>query len=362
MTELHKPSKGKSKANTRTEVGKGRRYQPSSIDRFNDWVAMRSIPAWNFYVVFGIALIGVQLLTLGLTGGMQSGEIFPVVIFNGLFTPFLLALIYFLDNQAVAALKSMKSVLDTTEVEFNQYEYRLVNMPAPLPLAVGLIVLVLVILMEQLWIAPVRYAALEQLPVFAVVFHLVDKSSAFLFGVFIYHSIRQLRLVNAINTNLVRVNLYNLGPLQAFSRLTASTAVGLVLGVYGWMLINPELFADPLIIGFAGIITVLALAVFAWPLVGAHRLMKQEKARLLQEIDQHFEAVFAKFNQRLRDEDYSADRLDGTISSLEIQHKRISAIPTWPWRPETLRSVFTTIFLPLILTIIQYFTVQALGR
>ena len=350
-------------ANMTSAVGKERPYQPSWIDRFNSWVEQRPIHPRNFHILFGIVLIGVQLLFLGLAGGLGAVELLPVILFNSLFTPFLLGLIYYLDSQAVAALNSMRPVLDTTEAEFKQYAYRLANMPALQPLAAGLAVLVLVILMEQFWVVPVRYAALEQMPVFAVVFHVVDKSSAFLFGAFIYHTIRQLRLVNAINSNHIQVNLYNLGPLQAFSRLTASTAVGLVVGVYGWILINPELLADPVIIAIAAIITILALAVFAWPLYGAHQLMELEKARMLREIDLHFEAVFAKFNQRLQDDDYSAiDRLDGTIASLEIQHRRISAIPTWPWRPETLRSVFTTILLPLILTIVQYFTIQALGR
>jgi hypothetical protein len=71
---------------------------------------------------------------------------------------------------------------------------------------------------------------------------MIDKSSAFLFGVFVYHTIQQLRLVNSINVNYIRINLFNLRPAQAFSKVTASTAVGLVAGVYGWLLINPELW------------------------------------------------------------------------------------------------------------------------
>jgi hypothetical protein len=183
------------------------------------------------------------------------------------------------------------------------------------------------------------------------------------FGAFIYHTIRQLRLVNTINSNYIRTSLFNPGPLQAFSKLTASTAVGLVVGVYGWMLINPELLADPISLGFVGSFTILAVAVFVWPLFGAHRLMEMEKERMLHDIDLHFEAVFSKFDQRLRDDDYSTlERLNGIMSSLEIQHKRISAIPTWPWRPETARWVLTAIALPLILTILQFLAAQAFGR
>jgi hypothetical protein len=48
----------------------------------------------------------------------------------------------------------------------------------------------------------------------------------------IYHTIRQLRLVDSINSKHARINLFYLQPLQAFSRLTASTASGLVIFVY----------------------------------------------------------------------------------------------------------------------------------
>jgi hypothetical protein len=91
--------------------------------------------------------------------------------------------------------------------------------------------------------------------------------------------------------------------------------------------------------------------------------MEMEKAKALHEIDHRFETVFAKFNQLVHDDDYAAtERLNGTIASLEIQRKRISAIPTWPWNLETGRIALTAIVLPLILMILQFFVVQALNR
>ena len=246
--------------------------------------------------------------------------------------------------------------------ECDEFQYKLSNLPAGAALIAGLIMLVLVILMEQVSTLPVRYDALEQLPVFIIVFQIVDKSSAFLLGVFIYHTARQLRMVNTISSQYTRISLFNLGPLQAFSKLTASTAVGLVAGIYGWMLINPDLLADPVSLAFVGLFTIMAIAVFVWPLFGTHRLMEMEKARMLHELDLHFEAAFSKFNQRLRDDDRAAMRsLNGTIASLEIQHRRISAIPTWPWRPDTARFALAAIVLPLILTILQLLAAQAFG-
>ncbi len=347
-------------ADTTTGPGKARPYRPSWIDRFNIWVAMRSKRTWVFYIGFGFVLIVIQLLVLWLEGGLPAQELMPVIIFNALFTPFLLGLNYLLDNLAVAALDSMRPVLGTTDSEFERCKYQLANMPSWLPLAAGLIGLVVVILMEWLGTVPVRYAALEELPVFSIVFQITDKSSAFLFGVFIYHTIRQLRLVTSINSQYVRVKLFHLGPLQGFSRLTATTAVGLVVGVYGWMLINPELWADPVILGFAVLITLLAAAVFAGPLYGVHRRIVVAKEKALQEIDLQFEAALDKFKQSLQAEDHAAiEMLNGTIASLEIQHRKVSAIPAWPWSPETARFALTAIALPLILAFLQYLLERA---
>lgn len=353
-------SRGIKMVNPTTEMANEQPYIPSWIDCFNNWVKKLAIPAWLFYVVFGLLLILVQVLFLWFEDGLKAMDLLPVIIFNGLFTPFLLGLIYLLDNQAVTALNSMKPVLDLTESEFDRYEYKLSNMPFALPLVVGLTVLVIVILMEQLWVVPVRYTALERLPVFSVVFYITDKSSAFLFGVFIYHTIRQLRLVNNINSNHIRINLFNVGPIQSFSRLTASTAIGLVVGVYGWMLLNPELLTDPGIFGFVLIITILAVSIFVWPLYGVHKRMEVAKERALQEIDLRFESIFSKFNQQIGEDGYSEiNMLNGTISSLEIQHRRVKSISTWPWRTETARFALTAIALPLVLAILQFLFEQA---
>jgi hypothetical protein len=347
-----------------TENSNERPYKPSWVDRFTNWVEKLPIPGWVFYVGLGLGLILIQVLFLWLDDGLAETEVLlPVIIFNALLIPYALALIHLLDDQAMAALDSIRSMLETTELEFHGFLYKLSNMPSGATLIAGLTMLVFAILMERLWIAPVRFATLEQLPIFVIVFQIIDKIPAFLLGALFYHTVRQLRLVNTINSNYIRISLFNLGPSQAFSKLTASTAVGLMAGIYGWMLINPDLLADPISLGFVGALTILAVAVFVWPLWGVHRLVEMEKSRALREIDYRFEAIFAKFDQHLQDDDYAeTERLNGTIASLEIKHKRIGEIPTWPWRPETARFALTAIALPLIMTIFQLLTVQAFGR
>ena len=337
-----------------------RLYKPSWIDLITQRIERLPIRARTFYVLSGIVLIAFRLLFLWLDGGMDAVELLPVIIFNGLAAPFLLALIHLLDDQAVTALNSMRPMIETTEGEFEQLKYRLANMPFPVPLIVGLGMTTFLILTPYITAEPIRFAALERMPMFGIVFHIIDKSSGFLSGVIIYHTIRQLRLVNSITSHRIRINLFQIGPLQAFSRLTASTAIGLVLFMNLWLLINPDLLADPVNIGFAAGFGIIIITVFVWPIYGIHRLIGAEKAKALQEIDLRLEEVFLKFDQHFREDDYPAiEILNGTISSLEIQRGRVDAVPTWPWKPGTIRSVMAAIALPLLLMLVQILVEQA---
>lgn len=299
-------------------------------------------------------LILVQVLAFRMERNAASGSLLPVIVFNSMATPFLLGLIHVLDRRAVAALNSLRPVLQSEGSEIDAHEYALSNMPTIPPWIAGLVMLFTALLMEQLTTGPVRYAVLDSLSVFPVVFHVIDKSSAFLFGVFLYHTVRQLRLVSRINVHHVHINLFNLKPLQAFSRLTASTAIGMLVFVYGWLLINPDLLADPIILLFAVLISAMTALVFILPLWGIHRLIDAEKARAVHEIDLGFEAAFSKFNRYFKEDDYtSIDRLNGIIASLEVQQRKVSAIPTWPWGLQTARVAFSAIAGPLTIMILQ---------
>ncbi len=242
------------------------RYAASWTDRFGNRVEALAVPAWVVYGAIGLALALVQSALLLAAGGRAYLELVPVSVFNSFLIAFLLGLLHLLDRKAAVALRTMRPVLDLSGPEYAQYRYRMANMPLGASLVAGLTLLILVVLMETLVVTPVRYGGLEELPLFTVVYQIVDKGSAFLLGVFLYHTIRQLRLIQRMTTQQERISLFNPAPLQAFAPVTALTAVGLIVAVYGWLLINPDLLVDPVVIGFTAVMTGLALAVFVWPL------------------------------------------------------------------------------------------------
>lgn len=339
-----------------------RPYKASWLNRLTDWVEKLQFWKWFFYAAIGLVLILIQMLFLWLDDGLQFTDLYPAIIFNAVIIPYLAALMHLLDNQAVTALNSMKHLLTITKPDFDILVYKLSTMPLRIPLTVGLLMVVLLITTESMGLEPDRYVALDNLPVFTILYQIIDKVSAFLVGIFIYHTVRQLQLVNTVFSNHTSINLYELKPLYAFSNLTASTAVGLVACVYSWMLLNPELMTNPVGLGGSVFFTILAVIVFVLPLVGAHRLLETEKETMLHELDLKFEALFTKFNHLFTENNHlEIAQLNGTIASLEIQYNKISAISTWPWRSGTIRSVFTALTIPLVLMIIQRLVEQALG-
>ena len=80
-------------------------YKPSWINRLNRWIADLPINLWLVHLLIALLLIAIQVFFLWLDGGLYAREILPVIAFNSLAVPFLLVLMYVLDQQAVSALE-----------------------------------------------------------------------------------------------------------------------------------------------------------------------------------------------------------------------------------------------------------------
>lgn len=170
-----------------------------------------------------------------------------------------------------------------------------------------------------------------------------------------YHTIHQLRLVNHIYSKHTRVNLFQMKPLYAFSSHSAFTALSLAAIPYGWIGINPgEWQTKPVVVFVMLGITVLAVAAFAWPQLGIHRLQIAEKDRLVEEASKRLEATIVELHQRV-----DAGKIEGmfemssAISSLKTELGILEETPTWPWRPETVRWLGSALLLPLGLWLVQ---------
>jgi hypothetical protein len=331
-------------------------YTPSWIDFVTDAVRRLPVPAWLFYL--GL-MIGATLLygAVKWNDGAYPVGTFPPPILLALITPiYSLALMHYLDNWAGAALDRFHPVMRIEEAEYEQLRYQFTTLPARPTLVATLI---------GAAYGPVNVftfsaAEVQQYKVFnsplASVLDVALFVLGFAFGpILIYHTIRQLRLVSRIYTAYTHTNLFQLRPWYALSELTARSALGIGVLAYTWGAINASGQGNISDLISSVLFSLIIVLAFIWPLLGAHRLLQQEKERLQGEASRRLEALLAEMDRRTDAGDFAA--VAGMHDALESLIKRQSVldkIPTWPWQPETVRGLVAALLLPVVIWFITY--------
>jgi hypothetical protein len=329
-------------------------YGPSWIDRFGDWVDQLPGQSWLYYLALGLVLLLVETTVLWIEGAYPIGTFLPLHLGSAAGIAYLLALIPWLDNTAAMALSTLGPALKTDQEEYNHLRHQLTTLRARPTLLASLVSVIFVILMDRLGVPLTDLEAVAGYPVSTGLMYVIYIVGWWIAGAFFYHTIHQLRLIDRIYTEHTRVDLFRMRPLYAFSRLTALTAASLTLTLYVDIAVQPGVLYDPAVIGIASIVVLLAVATFAWPLLGVHRLLVGEKERLLDQNSELLEAQVVELHQRLTSGSLEGvEKLNLAIASLEIEQNTLNSIPTWPWQPEVVRLLITALLFPLGLWITQ---------
>lgn len=341
------------------------RYRPSWVDRLNDWLDRLPGQSWLYYLGLAVLVFLAGAIVFWTEGTLPVGKLHPLHVSLSVTVGYLPALLHYLDGRARAALDKMRPLLEASEAEYADLRYRLTTLPAwPTALA-GLIVFVVPLAIDEVRRSagqPDVFASLGARSASHWIAYILYRLTWWLFGTFIYHLWHQLRQIDRIYTAHTRVNLFRVGPLYAFSQVTALTAVGLVVPPYVFVALIPGALTDPIVIAYMLLVTGLAVAAFVWPLLGIHRLLSEKKARLVDENTQRFETATAELHQRVRGGSFEGmDELEAALAALESEQRLLGAIPTWPWQGETVRLLFTALGVPLGLWLAQYILQRLLG-
>lgn len=330
-------------------------YKPSWVDRLTDWIAIRPGPCWVYYLGIGIVLFMILSVVMWIEGVYPVGTFHLTHAYLAGVMSFYLALFYYLDEWADSALVTMRSALTMSEEVYNSLRYRLTTLPAKPALIVSIAVPTYIFLSEAI-LEPYRLEVFDTYPISANLLYIIYLLCWSVFGIYVYHAIHQLRLINQIYTKHTRIDLFQSKPLYAFSNITAFTAGSIAMISYGWLVIHPFIrLNDPYVFIVLLIILVLTIIIFIWPQLGLHRLQVAEKERLKDVAFQRFESITADLHHKLNDGELEhMESLNYAISSLEIELNVLKGIPTWPWEPETISVLITALALPLGLWVIQF--------
>jgi hypothetical protein len=177
-----------------------------------------------------------------------------------------------------------------------------------------------------------------------------------------YLMIHQLRLISRIYSLHTEVHFFRLGRLYAFSRQTLRSALGLLTLAYALIATAPDVINLPLGLGSWMLLVAGALATFFLPLLGIHRHLVGEKARLLSEAGLRLEAGVAELHRRMDSRRLGKiDNLNKALARLEIERAAFERIPTWPWERGTLRGLVAALVVPVLIWLAQFSLQRTLG-
>ena len=337
-------------------VVKAAAYRPSWVDVLSDWISRLPGNRSFYYILLGLIILMVQTVFYWYEDPSQVINFLPAHLFLSGAISFILAIIPAFDRKILSALKKYLPISTLTEEEQQDLEYQLTNLPAIKTILASVLLLGVFLLLEQVGQGPYRIEALEGFLISTVVLRVVYIICWWCFGALLFHTIRQLSLINQIYTKHTRINLFRMKPLYGFSDLTALTAGSLIILPYGFLLINQEVsLSDPIVLGLYIAFTGIALFTFLLPQLGIHRLQQDEKDRLLDEAYQRYDSLVADLHGVMDEKDYSdLSTINTAIGMVEKEISTIKGISTWPWQPETVRWLFTALILPLLMWLLQF--------
>ena len=334
-----------------------RAYGPSWLDVAADWVARQRVPAWAVCIALWIALLLPMEITKWSDGTLAFGTFHPIhIVLNGV-TVFMLAVCPLLDRVAAQALEQARPALAMSDAEFEGWRHRLTVTPAR-PIVVAHAVAVLGIAGGLALFADPAAARLAAVDAASIPDLVATGANAVALSAFLYHTLHQLRQVRALYAGHVRIDLFQIGPLQAFSRLTGLTAAALIVANYtmlaAFLAVSPAIAFNPVPLAVTAVNSITAVAVFFWPLLDLRTRMAAEKRRLLNENADELRGTFIG-RRRLVENDQidQAAHLKDVVDILVAERAVLERLPTWPWYASTVRGLGTTLLLPLVLLFVQ---------
>ncbi|MFN2137925.1 MAG: hypothetical protein ACK2UK_18365 [Candidatus Promineifilaceae bacterium] len=322
-------------------------YPPGVVDQFLAWVDRLPFPAWLCYLLLLAALIIFFNGLAWIDGSLRfptfdlyrsSVPVYPVAS---------LALIHYLNGVALRALADFRPVLGVGDAEYQQLAYKLVTLPrrgTRVTLALSLLFTA-----AYIYYTPYLVALFGSSPLVAIAESAVYAFTFGMIAVFIYHIMRQLRLVSLIHASATEINLFQRTPLYAFSKLTAQTGISLLLMNYFGVLTDPATFENIALFALTIAASLVALLCFILPLRGMHNQIVAEKNRLRAECSARLEATIEELFARADAQELAeVDGLHQLMASLGAICERIEKIPTWPWEPGTFMSFLTVFILPFV--------------
>jgi hypothetical protein len=322
------------------------------------WARAVPGPRWAVYVGSAAILALMLHVAAWADGTLPLGELRADAALNAALPPAFIWALEVLDRVALQSLARLRPALELGVGAEAALATLLVRTPAMLAAVVGLVGLAAGIASPLQDPDGWRLDASRPGPYFWATVVVSALTTPLALGL-LTHIVHQLRVVDRLHRESVRVDLFDLDPLYAFASFTARVGALLflfVIGITGLLSLTAGRFiltsaADQLL---AVVMIGGAVACFIVPLLGLHDRIADEKRRRLNQAHATFAVVLDDVHARVeRGELEGAGRLNDAIAAAGASVAAIARVSTWPWRPETLRGFISAVLLPIVLFLIS---------
>jgi hypothetical protein len=340
---------------TTDDVAFDRPYPAGWYDRLLDWIDRA--PGSNVLYLVGLLLAETMYVTAVIwwNGRLPVGEVDLRRLFIVVVAPYLLAVRFYLDRVACAALDDFRPALTVDEREFRRLRYELTTLPARTTHVVSAVA---VLAFAVNWGRAPDWLLAEYAPSLAWAMILMGPIGLFTFMVgalSVAQAVHQLQTVQKLHQRATTIRLFRTKPLYAFSRVAGQTGMSLLLLTYYAGAARPDvLLASPALRMLVLAMVAAAVACFVVPLRGMHRRVAAEKDRALAQTALRFEALTARLNTRIEEGNLTdANALAMQLSSVVTERDALTRVSTWPWEAATVTAFVTTMVLPAIVWVVQ---------
>ena len=363
-TEVEGRAQAEARRPTRADEASRRPYAPSWLDLLFDWLARLPGPTWLAYLVLVVPSVLLSTSALWLSGLLPVGSLDQTPVFWGVMTVAILGAMHHLRNVAGSAFDDFRPALGAGVTDAETERYEMTVMPARSVLALT----VFSFAFTPLYYAsdPVGAQVVGLTGIGFVPRILSEGLVSVVVLAILLQAFRQIRRVARLHEVARNVDPFRPMPLYAFSRLTAQTAIVLILfNVVGLAANTPAvsgpafltLYLPWLVACFGG-----AILIFAIPLRGMHRRLEKIRDGFQAAAGGRLSALLTELNEAIDARDAERVKaLDGSISALRHERELLARLPTWPWSTGTIRGFGSALLLPMLLFLIQRVLGQVLG-
>ena len=328
---------------------------PGMVDRLLRFVDSLPGPAAAWWAAVGVALTLIGHVVVWLSPQRQFGEFFHDVLTPSMMFAWFMWLTHTLNRVGAASFDDFRPALGAPELE-DDYRRRLLSIDDRLAVLAGVVAIAVVSAGYYVFVRPIRAAMPLEIEVVAAPLWGLTSIAV---GLVIMHTITQLRLVSHMSTIAKNIDIFKPGSLNAFSRLTAVSALGLIAFIVAFVLFSP---AQPLayVVQEAAIL-VVAVGSFVLPLRVMHDRLVAEKKRLLGDAQERLKQVLARVHAAVDADDLQpSEQLHHALAVVLAEIDVLNKLHTWPWSTATIRGFASALVLPIALILFTQFVDQVI--